>query len=163
MTDNIFFVVQPLQLAGLGASLAINTYRTLKFLDLYIGVVGDHYDPLCGLDSELRFIAGNNILEELKLYLVVQDDAPCRTKSKDWSAFDSVLTESGAFPMLHRVLVEFWWLTARSLSEQDAVLESLKGDKFPQLVKGKAVKFNFWAKIGTYCYDGVAQLISSSS
>ena len=62
--------------------------------------VGDDYDPLCGLNRELRFISGNNILEELKLYLVVQDDAPCRTESKDWSAFDSVPTESGAFPKL---------------------------------------------------------------
>ena len=141
-------VVQPLQFAGMGASLAINTYLTLKCLDIYITVVGDDYDPLCGLNRELKFISGNNILEELKLYLVVQDDAPCRTESKDWSAFDSVLTESGAFPMLHRVLFEIWWYTAgRDISEQDAVLESLKEDKFPLLMKSKAVEFKFCAKI----------------
>ena len=176
LTDDILLVLQPLQLAGLGASLAIsNTCRTLKFLDLYIVVVGDDYDPLCGLDRELKFIAGNNILEELKLYVVVQDDLPCRTESKDWSAFDSVLTESGAFPMLHRVLVEIWWYTAsRNLSEQDAVLESLKEDKFPRLVKSKAVEFNFHAKIQdvSWCVrwwitmrieSGFAKLVISSS
>ena len=81
--------------------------------------------------------------------MVVQDDLPCRTESKDWSAFDSVLTESGAFPMLHRVLVEIWWYTAsRNLSEQDAVLESLKEDKFPRLVKSKAVEFVFCTEVG---------------
>jgi hypothetical protein len=104
----------PVGLAGLGASLAINAYRTLKSLELSITVrVGDDYDPLCGLSRELRFIAGNNILEELELDVVVQADASCRTDSEDWSAFDSVLTESGAFPMLHRVfgrnLVVFIW------------------------------------------------------
>ena len=141
-------MVQPLKLAGLGANLAKYSYRTLKFLELYVTVVGDDHDPLCGLNGELRHIAGNNVLEELELNVVVQQDVPCRTESDDWSAFDSVLTEPGAFPMLHRVLVEIWWYTAsRNLSEQDAVLESLKEDKFPRLVKSKAVEFNFRAEI----------------
>ena len=65
-------MIRPLQLTGLGASLAKYTYRTLKFLDLYITVVGDDHDPLCGLNRELRFITGNNIIEELELYVVVQ-------------------------------------------------------------------------------------------
>jgi hypothetical protein len=144
-------VVEPLQLAGLGASLALYTHRTLKFLELFITVVGDDHDPLCGLNRELRFIAGNNVLEELELYVVVQQDVPCRTESEDWSAFDSVMTESGAFPMLHRVLVEIWWYSAcRDVSERKAVFESLKEDKFPRLVKSKAVKFKFCAED----YDG---------
>ena len=67
----------PVELAGLGASLAINAYRTLKLLALSITVVGDNYDPLCGLSRELRFIAENNILEELELDVVVQADASC--------------------------------------------------------------------------------------
>jgi hypothetical protein len=76
--------------------------------------------------------------------VVVQDDAPYRTESDDWSAFDSVLTESGAFPLLRRVLVEFWWYsTRRNISEKDAVFENLKEDKFPRLVESEAVKFNF--------------------
>ena len=99
-------MVQPLELTGLGASLAINAYRTLKSLEISVTVVGDDHDPLCGLNRELRFIAGNNILEELDLDVALQQDVSCRIESEDWSTFDSVLTESGAFPMLRRVLVE---------------------------------------------------------
>ena len=140
-------MVHPLQLAGLGASLAKYTYRTLRFLELHVIVVGDDHDPLCGLNCELRHIAGNNVLEDLELNVVVQVDAPCRTESEDWSAFDSVVTESGAFPMLHRVLVEIWWHSScRDPSSVDAFLDSLKEDRFPRLVESKAVKFNFCAK-----------------
>jgi hypothetical protein len=146
-----FLVVQSLGFAGLGASLSINAYRTLKFLALGVNVAGNDYDPLCGLNGssrELRFIAGNNILEELALYVLVEDDASGRTESEDWSAFDSVLTESGAFPMLHRVSVVIWWCSAsRNLSEQVSLLESLKEDKFPRLAESKAVEFKFCAEI----------------
>ena len=132
----------PVFLEGLGASLAKNSYRTLKFLELTTTVVEGDHDPLCGLCPELRFIAGNNVLEELELKISVKEDASCRTKDEDWSAFDSVLTESGAFPMLHRVLVEILWYT-----EQDIVLESLKEDKFPRLVESEVVEFNFSAEL----------------
>ena len=140
-------MVQSLQLEGLGASLAKYTYRTLKFLELYVTVVGDDHDPLCGLNSELRYIAGNNVVEELELYVGVKDDSPSRNVSEDWSGFDSVLTESGAFPSLHRVLVEIWWYPLyRDQSEVDAVLVCLNEDRFPRLVESKAVKFNFCAE-----------------
>ena len=131
----------PVSLAGLGESLAINSYRTLKFLNLSITVVGDDCDPLCGLSSELRFITGNNILEELNLY-VCED----RAESEDWSAFDSVLTGACAFPILHRVSVEIYWLYGPwmdDLNARNLFMESYKKDKFPQLVESKAVEFNF--------------------
>jgi hypothetical protein len=141
----------PVELAGLGPSLAINAYRTLKLLALSITVVGDYYDPLCGLNRELRFIAGKNILEELELDMVVQADSPCRTESEDWSAFDSVLTGSGAFPMLRRVSVEIWWyshgMDVDDMDAEDGILESLKEGKFLRLVESKAVEFNFTAEI----------------
>ena len=60
-------------MAGLGASLAINGYRTLKLLEFGVTVLGDDYDFLHGFNRELRFIAGNNILEALRLYLDVED------------------------------------------------------------------------------------------
>ena len=143
LTDDIFSVNQPVELAGLGASLAINAYRTLKTLELDLTIIGDDHDPLCGLNHELRFIAGNNILEELELYVVVQVGAPSRTESADWSGFDSVLTESDAFPTLNRVLVDIYWcLSSRNPSER-AVFESLKEDKFPRLLESKAVEFSF--------------------
>ena len=83
-------------LEGLGASLAINSYRTLKFLALTITVVGDNHDPLCGLCPELRSIAGNNVLEVLELAVAIRFYYfSYQTESEDWSAFDSVLTESG--------------------------------------------------------------------
>jgi hypothetical protein len=141
----------PLWLEGLGASLAINSYRTLKFLALSTTVVEEDHDPLCGLCPELRLIAGNNVLEELELTVLVRIDTSCQPESEDWPAFDSVLTESGAFPMLHRVSVKIrWLLKLRNPIEQNAVLESLMGDKFPQLVEREAVVFNFSTEI----YDG---------
>jgi hypothetical protein len=146
LTDNIFSG-SAFGIGRLGPSLAINAYRTLKFLKLHITVVGDDHDPLCGLNRELRFIAGNNILEELELHVVVQDDAPCRTESEDWSAFDLVLTESSAFPLLRRVFVGICWYSAcRDTSGKEAVFESLTEDKFPRLVESEAVKFNFCAE-----------------
>ena len=141
-------MLQPLELAGLGSSLAINAYRTLKLLELRMTVRGDDHDPLCGLSCELRFIAENNILEELELGVVIEDDEPL-AESRDCSAFDSVLTESGAFPKLHRVSVEIWWCTARmDISYLDDILESLEEDKFPRLVKSKAVEFVFCTEVG---------------
>jgi hypothetical protein len=92
-------------------------------------------------------IAGNNVLEELKMDLVVQLDSSCQTESEDWSAFDSALTESGAFPMLHRLSVKIRWHSLlRNLfgpGAVAAVLESLKEDKFPRLVESEAVVFKF--------------------
>ena len=141
---------QSLKLAGLGASLAINAYRMLKLLEL--SIKEDYYsvsDRLCGLSRELRFIARNNVLEELKLDVVVDSNASWLTESEDWSAFDSVLTESGAFPMLHRVSVKIWWCTTISGNPDDchAMLESLKEVKFSRLVESKAVEFNLCDEI----------------
>ena len=135
---------RPLKFAGLGTSLAINAYRTLKLLALAIKV-NFELDLLWELSRELRFIAGNNILEELKLDVDVRGDTSCLTKSEGWSALDSVLTESGAFPMLHRVSVEIWWwyTGSENLDDCEATLESSKEDKFPRLLESKAVEFNF--------------------
>jgi len=134
-------VDQPLELAGLGASLAINAYRTLKLLELFITVVGDDYIPLCGLNRGLRVIAGNNILEWLELNLVVESEEFRPTDFGDWPTFDSLLTESGAFPMLHRVSVGILWhSTFRDLREP---MKSLRAFKFPRLVESKAVEFIF--------------------
>ena len=58
-----FLVLQPLGLAGLGASLAINAYRTFKLLEFNVTFLGDDYDLLRGFNRELIFIAGNNIFE----------------------------------------------------------------------------------------------------
>ena len=140
----------PVWLTGLGASLAINAYRTLKLLALGITVRRSNY-PLCGLPGELRFITGNNILEKLELDVWVNDGASCRTESEDWSAFDSVLTQSGAFPMLHQVSVRIWWdpVDRLGVEVENGVMEILKEDKLPRLVESKAVEFNFSAD--TYC------------
>ena len=131
-------------LVGLGASLAINAYRTLKLLRLSIVVGRDSYEPLCGLSRELRFIAGKNILEGLELFIMVEDDASFQIMSEEPSAFDSVLTESHAFPMLHRVEVAIWWYSeSMGLDGMSPVMENLKKNKFSRLVESKAVEFNF--------------------
>ena len=140
-------MLQPLDLAGLGASLAINAYRTIKSLEFGVTVLEDDHDLWCGFNRELKFIAGNNILEKLRLYLEIEDETAFKTESEDWSTLDSVLTESRAFPMLHQVSVEIsWWSESMDISEREAMLESLKKDKFSRLMKSKAVKFDFSAK-----------------
>ena len=72
-----------------------NVYQMLKSVVVGVTDLGDDHDPLCGLNCELKFLAGNNILEELDLDVVVKTDIPCRTDSKDWHIFDSVLNEPG--------------------------------------------------------------------
>ena len=139
-----------MELAGLGTSLAINAYRTLVLLELSI-TVGDVYDPLRGLSRELRIIAENNILEELELCVAIEDDGSL-DESKDCSAFDSVLTGSGSFPMLHRVSVDIYWCSqCMDTSYLDAMVDSLKKDKFPRLVESQAVNFDFCAHTG-WCW-----------
>ena len=137
---------EPVKLTGLGASLAINAHRMPKRLEISIRV-GDDYGPLCGLSRELRFIAGNNILENLGLIVVISNSYPYPTEPEDWSDFDSVLTESGAFPMLHQVSIGIWWRPGRDLIEQEAMLEIFKEDKFPGLVESKAVEFDLFVEI----------------
>jgi hypothetical protein len=135
-------VAWAVSLAGLGASLAINV-QTLKLLALST-VLRDDHDPLCGLGRELRFIAWNNILEELRLDLMVQGIESCRPGSEDWSTFDSVVTEPGAFPILHRVSVQIWWNSFDADSNDDrGIWENFKEEKFPLLAESKAVEFNF--------------------
>jgi hypothetical protein len=138
---------RPVWLTGLGASLAINAYRTLKLLaPCFTARVNQ--DHLCGLSRELTFIAGNNILEGLELDMIFENtENSFLSDSEDWSAFDSVLTESGAFPMLHRVSVVVWWYEAyRGQSEGEAFSESINEDNFPRLVESKAVEFNLSVK-----------------
>ena len=133
-------------LAGLGESLTINAYRTLKLLKLSIPVGRDSHEPLCGLSCELRFIARKNILESLELFMMAEDDASFQILAEEPSAFDSVLTESGAFPVLHRVSVAIWWYSDSRAMDRDGMkvsMESLRKDKFPRLIESKAVKFNF--------------------
>ena len=144
---------QTFELVGLGESLAINASRTLTSLG--ISVTGpilnnDHRDdPLCGLSRELELIAGNNILEELQLDVCFEyASSSYLTHFELWSVFDSMLTDSVAFPMLRRVSVELQWFSKYpnlSGSEHDAILESLKENKFPRLVESEAVEFIFSA------------------
>jgi hypothetical protein len=139
----------PVRLTGLGASLAINAHQTLKLLALSTRV-WVNYDPLCDLGLELRFIAGNNILEELELNVVVYPVA-LRAEFEDWSTLDSVLTESVAFPMLHRVSIslEIWRSSCSDdvVDVEDGVWQSLQEDKFPRLAESKAVEFNFYVDL----------------
>jgi hypothetical protein len=138
----------PVRLTGLVASLAINAYQTLKLL-AHRTVIKVNYDPLCELGRELRFIAGNNILEELELNLVVYalqtESEDWSVFDSDWSVFDSMLTESGAFPMLHRVSIslEIWRDFWNFVDVEDGIWKSLTEDKFPRLAESKAVEFNF--------------------
>jgi hypothetical protein len=137
-------------LTGLGASLAINAHQTLKLLALSY-FTGANYDHLCGLGRELRFMAGNNVLEQLELDVVVYAVA-LQNESEDWSAFDSVLAESGAFPMLHRVTILLHILCVSTdddvndVDVEEGILKSLKEDRFPRLAESKAVEFNFTVK-----------------
>ena len=136
---------EPFDLAGLGESLAINASRTLTSLRLGTRSIDDQHDPLCGFSRELGFIAGNNILEELQLDMwCYHASSYLSHDSEHWSAFDSMLTDPGAFPVLRRVSVKFGWYSKRWRGpEKDAVLEGLKENNFPRLVESEAVEFNF--------------------
>ena len=136
---------RPVKLKGLARSFEINAHQTLKYLQLNIPVVGDDYDPLCGLSRELGFMAGNNILEELGLVVVV--GGACRTESADWSAFDSVLTKSGAFPILNLVSIKISrnsLADGRNLDNEADMLARFKEVNFPRLVKSKAVAIKLY-------------------
>ncbi|KJA14245.1 hypothetical protein HYPSUDRAFT_208872 [Hypholoma sublateritium FD-334 SS-4] len=137
----------PLQLAGLGSSLAINAYQTLKSVKLSLLVDGDHHDPLYGLPLELQQLSGNNVLEELKVDVLVSVDKPCPTDSDDWSDLDAVLTKQGAFPMLRRVTLNLLWSSCdRDEEEVEALLDSLTRDRFPRLLQNSAIHFLFNAE-----------------
>ncbi|KIM37822.1 hypothetical protein M413DRAFT_30730 [Hebeloma cylindrosporum] len=137
---------KPAEVTGLGASLAINAYRTLKFLELSVDIVADDYDPLCGLTHELRLLSGNNIVEQFELLVVVRGGVSCRNESEDWSTFDSLLTESGVFPVLHRVLVNILWFSECQIMDDHDRWENLKEDKFPRLMESKALEFDLSAE-----------------
>ncbi|KIM37826.1 hypothetical protein M413DRAFT_256753 [Hebeloma cylindrosporum] len=143
---NLTLDSKPVELTGLGASLAMNAYQTLKSLELRITIVGDDYDPLCGLSPELRFLARTNVLEKLELQLMVRGGVSCKTQSKDWSTFDSLLTQSGGFPMLHRVSVHILWRAQCEIVDDESRWENLQADKFPRLMESKAVEFDLSAE-----------------
>ncbi|KIM42085.1 hypothetical protein M413DRAFT_445248 [Hebeloma cylindrosporum] len=145
----ICLVNMPTGLTGIGATLAINAYHTLESLEVYLDIEGDDYDPLCGLSHELKFLTGKNVLKELKLDVMISNpERPCRTDSEDWSALDSVLTESGAFPMLRQVSINISWF---SMCGIEVPFEQLKEDKFPRLMESKVVQFRLSAQIDDCC------------
>ncbi|KJA14244.1 hypothetical protein HYPSUDRAFT_72683 [Hypholoma sublateritium FD-334 SS-4] len=134
----------PLQLAGLGSSLATNAYQTLKSVILYLNVDREHFDPLCGLTLALRQLSGHNVLEELDVSVLVETDEPCRTDSDDWSDLDTVLTDQSAFRMLRRVTVKLLWYSYQRDEVQVAdLLHKLTADRFPRLLESSAVQFVF--------------------
>lgn len=69
-----------------------------------------------------------------------KEDISSLIESEDWDNFDSVMTESGSFPMLRRVSVEIWWreVSRRDLEDQEDILTK---DIFPRLVERNAVQF----------------------
>ncbi|PPQ73912.1 hypothetical protein CVT26_006660 [Gymnopilus dilepis] len=137
---------RPVTLAGLGASLKANSCWTLNSATFRIMVEGDDYDPLCGLSIELRTLSGINVLEELRLFIDVQTDAPCRTQSDDWADFDAVLTGPG-FSSLRRVSVEIEWASVgRNKLEVENALKSLTPERFPRLSQSVTIMFEFSAQ-----------------
>ena len=58
LTENIFSA----SAAGVGRTglNPINAYRTLKLLEFSLNIKRDDHDLLCGIERELRFIAGKS-------------------------------------------------------------------------------------------------------
>ena len=107
-------------------------------------MVGAHRDPLCGLPLMLRRLSENNVLEKLKVIVLVETDEPCRTDSDDWPDFDAVLTAQGAFPMLRKVSVDLIWTSFdRSEQEVEELLGNLTQDHFPRLLESPTIWFQF--------------------
>lgn len=107
-------------------------------------VDGDHYDPLCGLNEELKMIARNAVLEEIKLFVRVQTDRSCRSNSRDWSDLDTLLAEPENFSLLRRVACSIRWHSfSRSEEKVQEVMDSLTEKDFPRLSENRAIEFVF--------------------
>ena len=92
----------------------------------------------------LRRLSENNVLEKLKVIVLVETDEPCRTDSDDWPDFDAVLTAQGAFPMLRKVSVDLIWTSFdRSEQEVEELLGNLTQDHFPRLLESPTIWFQF--------------------
>ncbi|KDR76681.1 hypothetical protein GALMADRAFT_139580 [Galerina marginata CBS 339.88] len=131
----------PLILSGLGTSLMVNAYRTLRSVALGITIFRYDSERLRGLSRELRYLSGNNILQVFELNVVI---APGRTETEEWDAIDWLLTEPGAFPMLHRVSIEIrWYSDGWEVREIDDILGRLTKERFLRLVESPVVEFNF--------------------
>lgn len=134
-----------MELFGLGSSLVANAYRTLNSLTFKVTVPPGYDDPLYGFIPELQQIAGNNVLEELHIVVLVGAEDPYIAELDDWPDLDVALTRQGAFPMLRRVAINLVWYT-HDLDEDEIedLLNKLTEDQFPHLVKSPTVQFKFY-------------------
>ncbi|KJA21708.1 hypothetical protein HYPSUDRAFT_67630 [Hypholoma sublateritium FD-334 SS-4] len=141
-------VYAPVQLEGLGASLAAAARSTLTSATFTMVVGAGDYGPWCGLDRELREISGDNNLGDVQLRVKVQTDQGCNTSSDDWSSLDALLANPCAFPALRSGCFELACPSTHiTEAELDNLMMSFATNTLPRLLRYKpTLKFNLRVK-----------------
>ena len=106
------------------------------YIDYYID--GEIYDgPLAGLCHELEKMAGQNVVETIKLEILVGPDFDCTR----WGELDDVLMGSPeGWPALKKVSISFH---VSLVSEDDDSDKAIRELPMTKLVESKQVQFNF--------------------
>ncbi|KAF9559152.1 hypothetical protein CPC08DRAFT_709047 [Agrocybe pediades] len=125
-------------LQDLGAILR-GSAQTLEGATFHILLDGPDKNPLCGLDSTLKAIAGNNCLKNLTINLSAESGRGCDTESGSFGSLDAVLTEAGAFPALRYVEVTLVWY-AEVGEDAEQWIKKLTCDSFPRLLESTTIE-----------------------
>ena len=106
------------------------------YIDYYID--GEIYDgSLAGLCHELEKMAGQNVVETIKLEILVGPDFDCTR----WGELDDVLMGSPeGWPALKKVSISFH---VSLVSEDDDSDKAIRELPMTKLVESKQVQFNF--------------------
>jgi len=114
--------------------------RALEIAYLSFSVHKDHDGSLGGIPSELAKLAGDNVLECLKINVDIW--ARIDSSGDEWGMLDALLTGSG-WPALKSVVLKIH-LCIREF-RNDNLIESFRQLKtrFPRLSASKSVDFKF--------------------
>jgi len=131
-------------LRALSSDLNHGSLQTLKTVGLYPMLETQEQDPYLNLITELKQIAGRNIIEEIILRISIETDRRCTTDASRWNQLDRVLSQGGSFPFLRsveiKVIIHHWY---REVAEFQSRLEEIGTSCFPWLRDNQDVQFNF--------------------
>jgi hypothetical protein len=145
LLESLFNYIIPvpssLTFVGFGDMIAPHI-RALKIAILSISVSKSRHDPLGGLPGELAKMAGENVLECLRINVDVRGRNA--TSETEWGMLDTLLTSSG-WPALKAVFLKLR-LFNHDRYQDGFLIESfrqLKTAQFPRLSASKSVDFKF--------------------
>jgi hypothetical protein len=135
----IISVPSSLTFVGFGDMIAPHI-RALKIISLSISVFNNRVDPLGGLPGELATMAGENVLERLKI--IVNFRGRNDKSEAEWGMLDAVLTSSG-WPALKAVFLTIRLFKRNGSDVLVGSFRQLKKTQFPRLSASKSVDFRF--------------------